>query len=326
MKVLITGGLGFFGIDATRLLEAEGHTVVCTSSRPKRYASFCSYQHLTGQGFLWNEQVRVEQMDILNPSSVMTLLERTQPELIIHAAALSQPMRCQENEHEAFAINAEGTKIVLRAAQETNVPFVHLSTDLVFDGAQSTKHSHGEWYSEADTPNAQIVYGRSKIASERIVHDSSFTQWIIVRPSLMIGAGAVWTKGFPQFATEALRSGQPVTLFTDQYRTPIWTHDLVRAIMLLASKRCFGELVHVGGAERFSRAAFIEWFCRVAGIDTSGIRAVPMDAVPTYTTRVHDVSLDSSKMQHLTGWQASSRATLTQAIINGAFDMLGVSQ
>lgn len=301
-NVLITGGSGFFGMNAAVVLRSQGVRVVLCSSEPERY-----------QVFDTNNEV-FQRLNILEPHSIAAALHEHQPDIVIHAAAYSQPLRCQQEPDHAVLLNVQGTVNMVNAAQMADIPLVYLSTDLVFDGnmvnstvqnGNPTPEAVGEnrWYRETDVPNPVIVYGATKLAAEGILQNSTFNRWIILRSALMLGKATAWTQGFPHFATCLLREGKSATLFTDQYRTPVSIADLVRAVLLAVQYGCFGSVFHVGGGERVSRAECVEQYCRLHAIPTNGIRAVPMAAVPEYTTHVRDVALDHSKLTAATGWQ-----------------------
>jgi dTDP-4-dehydrorhamnose reductase len=304
--ILITGGSGFFGTNAAPMLRSEGYCVVCTSSEPEKYVAF------------EQKQTFVE-MNILHTASVLAVVEKVQPHFIIHAAAFSAPLACEQNPDHTFAVNVGGTQNVLQAAQMLDIPVMFTSTDLVFNGDRDTVHNG--FYTESDTPDARIVYGKSKIAAERVFQESAFTKWLILRTSLMFGGRVEWANGFPQFAIDLLKTGKSATLFSDQYRTPAYIPDITQAILCLVENSvesgnlcgkvgenggktgtAFGEIFHCGGKERIDRVSFIERCCAVLGMETTQILAKRMDEVPNYTTRVSDVSLDSTKLSRTVNW------------------------
>lgn len=303
-KILITGGSGFFGTNAARMLRSQGYTVVCTSQDPSKYETFKYFQ-----------EHPLYPLNIQNSAQINTLLEQTRPDVIIHAAALSAPLYAEQNPDHTFAINVEGTRSVLNAAQNLDIPVVFLSSDLVFNGNKNVVTDG--FYNEGDTPDARIVYGKSKIAAEQVLQEHSFRKWIILRASLMFGGYVESANGFPQFAINLLKTRQNATLFIDQYRTPAYVPDICTAALHLVensvqigeksgkhdkknqtthSKNYWQETFHIGGNERIDRVSFVQRCCAVFGIETSYILAKRMDEVPNYTTRVHDVSLDSTKL------------------------------
>jgi dTDP-4-dehydrorhamnose reductase len=286
--LLITGGMGFVGWNLTQYFEQLGIRVISVSSQQQGY-----YEQ-------FGIQRTIEHINICDAKALETCCKRHKPDAILHAAALSQPARCEEQPHKAHAINVLGTHNALRCAQMLDIPFVFTSTDLVFDGSQG-------FYSEHDATTPFIEYGKTKVAAEHCIRavseEYNFTKWIITRPALVYGNGFAWTNVFPQFAVRLLQDGKEAMLFSDQYRTPVYVFDIARAVRLLLEQQCFGEIFHLGGTERLHRVEFVERFCAQAGISTNGIRSVQMDDIPQYTTKVRDVSLNSSFLTERTTWQ-----------------------
>lgn len=287
MNILITGGMGFFGWNAAEYLRKQGITVHSASSHPHRYP----------------EELRKEiiSLQVLDQSSIQDAFDAIQPDIIIHAAAISAPMLCEQEPEKADAVNITGTQNVLNVASVLDIPVVFLSTDLVFNGDRNALENG--FYTENDAPDARIVYGKTKMRAEQILLDRQYShaqyeRWIILRTALMFGQGVAWANGFPQFAVNLLKKGQTTTLFTDQFRTPAYIPDIAHAILQLCEQQKYGEIYHCGGLERIDRVSFVEQYCAVAGIDTSDIIACRMEDIPTYTTRVCDVSLNSHKLRN----------------------------
>lgn len=291
-RILITGGMGFFGWNAANHFRRQGLTPIVSSSSPTRY--------LTGA-----EETPVF-MNILDRVSIEACLRQHTPTVILHAAAFSAPLACEKDPVLAHEVNVVGTQNMTAMAAEFDIPLVFISTDLVFNGKKDVLQNG--FYTEADPPDAEIVYGKTKIAAERYIQEQAFGKWIILRSALMFGQRVEWANGFPQFAVDLLKSGKPATLFTDQFRTPAYIPDIAEAIICLLRAERFGEIYHCGGAERIDRLSFVQRYCAVAGVDISSIIACIMDDVPNYTTKVRDVSLSNEKLLRSTAhisWQAT---------------------
>ena len=120
---------------------------------------------------------------------------------------------------------------------------VFISTDLVFNGERGG-------YREEDEPAPLSVYGRSKRDAEAIVRASPNS--VVVRLSLLYGPSLNGCPSFFDEQTVALRTGRNVTLFTDEWRTPLDLPTAARALAALAAADATG-LLHIGGPERLSR-------------------------------------------------------------------------
>ena len=289
-RILITGGMGFFGWNAARHLHERGIATISTSSEPNRYVT--------------SAQQPPAYMNVLDKASIEACFADYLPDAVIHAAAFSAPLACEKDPDTAYSINVVGTQNVVDVAAMHQIPMVHISTDLVFNGEKNVLEDG--FYTESDALNATIVYGKTKIEAERFLQEQSFGKWIILRSALMFGRGVAWANGFPQFAVDALKSGKQPTLFTDQFRTPAYIPDIVDAILLLLETENYGNIYHCGGLERIDRVSFVKRYAAVSGLDTSGIITCTMDDIPAYTTRVRDVSLSTAKLQAALApkWQA----------------------
>jgi dTDP-4-dehydrorhamnose reductase len=168
---------------------------------------------------------------------IPALIRDLRPGVVLHAAA------AWRTEDEARAVIVEGTRGIARACAETRARLIHLSTDLVFDGEHAP-------YSEDDAPAPVNFYGVAKAEAERIIA-ATVTNAVIVRTSLVTCFDPPDPRTEPVLA--ALRAErEPVTLFTDEYRCPVRTEDLVAALLELAAG-AFRGILHVAGPERLSR-------------------------------------------------------------------------
>lgn len=287
--ILLTGATGFFGWNALRYWHQRGWRVVPCSLHPERYRE--SY----GNNIFSD---KIYPIDIAHHEELVQLCIEHKPDAIVHAAALSQPAECESNPLRAYEINVVGTANVFGVAAVMKLPFIFLSTDLIFDG-------NGSNYAEHDEPKPLIVYGETKLAAETAIRAQSvLSKWAILRCSLMFGDAPLWRENaFPEFALRALRSGKKARLFSDQYRTPVFVDDVSEAVLQVLEHKTYCETFHVGGLERLNRVEFIERFCSFFSLSPDFIESVRMDEVPEYRTKVRDVSLNSRVLQEMTEWK-----------------------
>ena len=142
MTVLLFGGNGQVGHELRRSLRALGDVVVTTRS---------------GQ---LPEGARCEVADFDCPDSLAELVERVVPAIVVNAAAYTAVDKAEDDVDAAFRTNAEAPGVLARACALRDIPFVHYSTDYVFDGQGSRPYRE-------DDPTAPLgVYGASKLAGE----------------------------------------------------------------------------------------------------------------------------------------------------------------
>ncbi len=180
-------------------------------------------------------------LDLTNYKAVQRAVEWYHPDLIVHCAALSKSTACQQDPALAKKINVEVTANL--AGLAANIPFVFLSSDLVFDGRQGNYH-------ECAHVNPLGVYGESKAAAEQIV--LKHPRAVVIRTSLNAGVSPTGDRGFNEEMRRAWQQGRSLTLFTDEFRCPIPVAATAQAIWELALRNTHG-LYHVAGTERLSR-------------------------------------------------------------------------
>lgn len=228
-RLLITGGSGYLGRHLTRraALEWGGPFIYTTHSRDPLGLP---------QGVA---------LDVRDGPAVARLVADFAPDAIIHTAG-------SNTTPDMTAVIVEGTAHVVAAARAAGARLIHLSTDALFDGTAAP-------YDETARPAPLHDYGRAKAAAEALV--AAHPNTLIVRTSLIYGLeemdnGTAWMAA-------ALRAGQPVTLFTNQWRNPVWVESLARACLELITHPYRG-ILNVAGRQALSRADFglrlLDWW------------------------------------------------------------------
>ena len=138
-------------------------------------------------------------------------------------------------------MNVKATGHLARLASD--VSFIFLSTDHVFDGRQG-------WYRETDPVSPLTVYGRTKVEAEAAVLANP--RHTVLRTSLNAGLSPTGDRSFLEESVLAWKHGKALRLFTDEFRCPIPAAVTARAIWELAASPPPG-LFHLAGAERLSR-------------------------------------------------------------------------
>ncbi len=268
MRLLITGAGGLLG--AYLLRETRGRAGVAAWGGPRG-----------GERF----GVPLRPVDLTEGESVADAFRSDRPDVVLHAAAMARVADCWREPDRARRVNAEAAATLARLATDAGARLVHVSTDLVFDGEHAP-------YREGDKPAPVSVYGLTKQLGEEAA--LAAPRSAVVRVSLLYGPALHGRPSFFDEQAAALRAGRPVTLFRDEWRTPLDLVTAARALLAVADSD-FGGLLHVGGPERLSR---LEMGLRLAaslGADPSPIMPADRDAAPAPEPRPRDVSLDSSR-------------------------------
>jgi len=179
--------------------------------------------------------------DLLDFIAVEREFKKDQPQLIIHCAAISIVADAQKNPSLAQRVNIGITKFLTDLA--AGIQFVFFSTDLIFDGQKGD-------YVETDSPNPLHVYGETKAAAEQIILRNP--RHLVLRTSINGGVSKSGNRSFNEQFRRTLQSGQGMTLFMDEFRSPIFAGETARAVWELVEKKAAG-IFHVAGAEKLSR-------------------------------------------------------------------------
>ena len=94
--------------------------------------------------------------DLTEPDQIRQAIDQHQPDLIINPAAYTKVDQAEDEPELAFQINRDAPKVMAEKAREYDIPFIHFSTDYVFDGEKKGA------YKEDDPTNPLGVYGASK--------------------------------------------------------------------------------------------------------------------------------------------------------------------
>jgi dTDP-4-dehydrorhamnose reductase len=269
MRVLVTGASGQLGGYLLRRLRDSSLTVTAWSG--------------SRRGELFGRLL--QPVNLGHADAVRTAFREARPDVVLHAGAMARIADCHRHPDLARHVNTEATALLADLAAEAGARLLLVSTDLVFDGERGG-------YREEDAPSPLSIYGRTKADAEAAV--LALRRGVVARVSLLFGPSVVGRPSFFDEQVAALRAGRPVTLFADEWRTPLALSTAAEALVELAHSD-FTGLLHLGGPERLSR---LEMGQRLAGflrVPSSTVVATNRADVPSPEPRPRDTSLDSSR-------------------------------
>ena len=228
VKTLITGANGFLGYYMVKWLLDHGHDVIATGKGE------CRLPFEGTKGFTYAS------MDITDPYEVHDVFAAYSPKIVIHAAAMTKPDDCEQDQWQAYVTNVEATITMLINAEEQDAYFIFLSTDFVFDGEKGM-------YEENDTPSPVNYYGRTKLEAEEAVREYP-GDWAIARTVLVYGKPQMGRQNILTVVKDKLEKGETYSVVDDQFRTPTYVEDLAGGIGLLIENSATG-VYHISGDE-----------------------------------------------------------------------------
>jgi dTDP-4-dehydrorhamnose reductase len=166
------------------------------------------------------------EINLLELESVMSIIDRVRPQIIINATAYTAVDQAESEPEVAEAINAIAPGKLAELTKEHKAALIHYSTDYVFDG------SKGRPYLESDLPNPLGTYGSSKLGGEKAIQEVD-TAYLIFRTSW------VYSLRRDSFVTKVLswaRSQSELRIVDDQVSNPTWCRALAGATALLLAK------------------------------------------------------------------------------------------
>ncbi len=149
------------------------------------------------------------------------------PDVIVNAAAYTAVDKAEEEQELAFKINAEGVGVLAKDAASLNIPFIHISTDYVYDGNGNTP------YKEDEAINPQNIYGQSKAKGDTLALSYN-PKTIILRTAW------VYSDYGHNFVKTMLRLGaerNELSIIDDQKGCPTSAYEIAHAIMTIINQK-----------------------------------------------------------------------------------------
>lgn len=231
--IWITGADGHVGSALQKLLPGNGIHLLCTNQTD---------------------------VDVTDAEAVQLYADMNRPFAIINCAALSNPAACEANPEEAYKVNAIGARNLASAAQRVGARMIQMSTDDVFDGQGSTP------YNEFDPfPNPNSVYGKSKLAGERLVRQLC-ARHIIIRSSWVYGTGS-------DFVDTFLSAGAELKVANNELAVPTSAKELAKIILALIGSSNYGTYHAVCTGGPVTRYEYAETLKALTGKD---VKLVPV--------------------------------------------------
>ena len=227
--------------------------------------------------------------DLSDPGHCAAMVRAHEIDAVINAAAWTAVDRAEAEEAAAHVVNADAPGAMAAACAEMGRPFVHVSTDYVFDGSGIAA------FRPHDPTGPLGAYGRTKLAGEQAVRAAGGAH-VILRTSWVVSAHG------SNFVKTMLRLGADraaLDVVADQVGGPTSAASIADALFVCARALVGGA---VGGTHHFSGAPDLSWADFARAIMTkAGLRArvsdIPTSAYPTPARRPLNSRLDGSSLK-----------------------------
>ena len=254
MKILITGSNGLLGQKLVALLRQQpGVAVVATSRGANKLAAL-------------HPGVRFVGLDVTDAAQVRRVLAQERPTHLMHTAAMTNVDECELNREACWLQNVTAVEHLVRACAAQAIHLTHLSTDFIFSGEDGP-------LAEDAVPAPVNFYGESKLAAEQLVQASA-GPWAIARTVLVYGVAHDYGRtNLVGWVRDSLWAGKPISVVSDQWRTPTLAEDLAQGCWLLARQSAQG-IYHLSGDELLTPHAMALRVADYFGLDRSLITQV----------------------------------------------------
>jgi dTDP-4-dehydrorhamnose reductase len=295
VRFLLLGANGQVGNELRRSLAAMGEVVPTTRSG-----------QLPDGG-------RCEIADFDRPDTLVELVERIQPTVVINAAAYTAVDKAEDDIEAAFRANAEAPGVLARVCAGRSIPFVHYSTDYVFDGRGTRP------YREDDKTSPLGAYGASKLAGEEAIRAAHGTH-LVLRTAW---AYAAHGKNFLRTMLKLGAEREEVRVVADQIGTPTPASLIADlTVELLRSSNALSGTFHLTSRGEtswygFAEAIFDEAVARGLLARAPRVLAITTADYPTRAKRPSYSRLDVGKLEQQLGRPLPDWRTGLQQVLGG---------
>ena len=239
-------------------------------------------------------QFGMDVVDLTKPLTGADAIAKTEADVVINATAYTAVDKAEEDEDRALLINGEGPKVMAEAAQAKGIPFLHISTDYVFEGGGT------ERWLETDPTGPLGAYGRTKLVGEEAVIAAGGVHGILRTSWVFSAHGANFVKTMLKLA----ETRDSLNVVNDQIGGPTAAADIAESLLIMAKAYARGEgesgVFHYAGAPDASWADFASEIFTQAD-KTMTVTGIPTSAYPTPATRPLNSRLDCQKIAQVFG-------------------------
>jgi dTDP-4-dehydrorhamnose reductase len=227
--------------------------------------------------------------NILDYKSIDELALTLKPDIVVNCAAYNAVDDAETNPELAYKVNSEAVGALAELCRRRKINLVHYSSDYVFDGKKENS------YTEQDKPAPLNVYGKSKLAGEKVVLEL-LPDSLVFRLSWVIGKGK---QNFLYKLTQWAANNAVLKISADETSVPTFTHDIVEATWMSLEKN-LGGLFHLTSNDYASRYELARYFLKKANLNNMVI-PVPIKYFKNIAERPVFTVMSNQKLSNALG-------------------------
>jgi dTDP-4-dehydrorhamnose reductase len=239
-----------------------------------------------------------QELDITDDDALGAYFEKYKPDYCLNTAAYTAVDKAEQEQQQAYAINANAAAAVARLCKDYGTQLVHYSTDYVYkDGVNRP-------LIEIDITTGNSVYADSKLTGDTLVLQALPT-------AMIIRTSWVYSSFGHNFVKTMLRLGrerEQLSVVFDQIGTPTYAYDLAAVSLELIAKAETGEISkeELGGIFHYSNEGVTSWYdfaIRIFELSQVDCKVLPIESkdYPTPAKRPHYSVLNKAKIKHAFG-------------------------
>ncbi|MGR3316357.1 dTDP-4-dehydrorhamnose reductase [Roseovarius indicus] len=230
-----------------------------------------------------------DEADLSDPEACAAVIRGTDATAVINAAAYTAVDKAEDAEALATVVNGETPGAMARAAAEKGLPFLHVSTDYVFDGTGDVP------WRETDKVAPLNAYGRSKLRGEQEIAAAGGAYAILRTAWVFSAHGNNFVKTMLRLSAER----DSLRVVEDQVGCPTPARAIANALWRMASAMREGQpggVYHFGGQPAVSWCGFAQAIFERAGRDVA-LAGIPTAEFPTPAKRPANSRLDCTALE-----------------------------
>ncbi len=280
MKILLLGSNGTLGQSLLKILSAENEIFPLTR----------------------------KDVDITDHKKINNKIKEISPEIIINASGHTNVDAAEDEEKDlAYIINAHAVSNIARLSFILDIPFVHFSTDYIFDGEKE------EGYKEDDTANPLNIYGHSKHLGEKAVQDNTEKHYII-RLSRLFGESGISEnskKNFVELMLDLAKTKKELDVVNDATSNVTHASDLSEAVKKIIEEKYPYGVYHITNEGSNTFYDFAKKIFKIKNIDIK-VNPVNSSKFPRPAKIPKNSSLINTKFPKLRHWEEALKEHLNK--------------
>ncbi|MFO7868761.1 MAG: dTDP-4-dehydrorhamnose reductase [Bacteroidales bacterium] len=232
------------------------------------------------------------ELDITDEHAVQAFFSTHNIHYVINCAAYTAVDKAETEYEQAHTLNAKAVGILAHVAHKKDIPFIHISTDYVFNGKNHKP------YTEDDTIHPESVYGTTKLEGENLALQNH-NKTLIIRTSWLYSS---YGNNFVKTMIRLGKERDELSVIFDQIGTPTYAYDLATAIIHIISSVDRHTNTFTPGIYHFSNEGVCSWYDFAKEIHaycniTCTVNPIKTEDYPTPAQRPFYSVLDKTKIK-----------------------------